>query len=284
MDYNDIFNQAQTLNLYGRLISLRRPIIMGVVNATPDSFFSSSRVKNDKEIIHKVNQMIEQGATIIDLGGCSTRPNAEFVSENEELDRVLPIIKLLKHEFPLIIISIDTFRARVASKALESGASMVNDISGGQLDEEMFSIISDYKAPYILTHFGGTIDNFVQPVVYKNLIKDMLDYFEDKVNQLTQLGHRELIIDLGFGFSKTVSQNYEVLQYLELFKIFNLPILVGLSRKSMIYKELNIKPEEALNGTTVLHTIALNKGAKILRVHDVKAAQEAIILCEKIIS
>ena len=276
------FNPKKTLNVNGNLLSLQKPIIMGILNATPDSFFASSRIQNEEAILQKAFSMIAEGAAILDVGGYSTRPNAQEVSEQEELQRVIWAVEILKSNFPQIPLSIDTFRSSVASAAIAKGAVIINDISGGQMDEKIFEIAAVLPVPYILTHSRGTPQTMTQLTTYEDFIKEILDYFENRISKLYQLGVKDIILDLGFGFAKTIDQNFELLGQLQLFKMFNLPLLVGVSRKSMVYKTLNCTSDESLNGTTVLHTIAILQGASILRVHDVRAAQEAIILCEKL--
>lgn len=267
-----------TINCNGNLIDLKNPKIMGVLNVTPDSFYDGGKFKNEDTIVLQVEKMLSDGATFIDIGAYSSRPGAAHVSEAEELKRIAPIIKLLVSKFPEIIISIDTFRSKVADECLTLGAAIINDISGGNLDPEMFNIAVKHKAPYIIMHMKGTPQNMQENTDYTNLITDILKYFSEKI----KLGHskklNDIIIDPGFGFSKTLEQNYELMQKLELFKSLKSPILVGISRKSMIYKLLDTDAKNALNGTTILNTIALLKGAHILRVHDVKEAKECIKL------
>ncbi len=264
------------------LLNLDEPIIMGILNVTPDSFFDGGKYLNDEAIIEKVNSMEYEGATIIDIGGYSSRPNANEVSEEEELIRVIPIIKLVRHNFPKLLISVDTFRSNVAKHSVEAGANLVNDISGGTMDSNMFKTIAELKVPYILMHIKGTPQNMQNNPIYNNVIEEVTEYFTDKIKDLNALGFKDIIIDLGFGFGKTVEHNYELLNNLEYFKSFKLPILTGISRKSMINKVLEINPDEALNGTTVLNTIALMKGTNILRVHDVKEAKEASLLVQSL--
>lgn len=267
-----------TINCNGNLIDLKNPKIMGVLNITPDSFYDGGKFKNEDTIVLQVEKMLSDGATFIDIGAYSSRPGAAHVSEAEELKRIVPIIKLLVDKFPEIIISIDTFRSKVADECLTLGAAIINDISGGNLDTEMFNIAVKHKAPYIIMHMKGTPQNMQENTDYTNLITDILKYFSKKI----KLGHskklNDIIVDPGFGFSKTLEQNYELMQKLELFKSLKSPILVGISRKSMIYKLLDTDAKNALNGTTILNTIALLKGAHILRVHDVKEAKECIKL------
>ena len=269
------------INCKGHLIDLESPKVMGILNLTPDSFYDGGKYKSEKGIIKQVEKMHVEGATFIDLGAYSSRPKAKDVSEDEELHRLLPVLELLVKEFPDIFISVDTFRSRVAREAINRGACMINDISAGALDDQMFSTVAQCQVPYIIMHMIGTPQTMGQHVFYKNLIKEMIYYFSQKIFQLRELGINDLIIDPGFGFSKTLDQNFELLQKLELFKSLNLPVLAGLSRKSMLYNLLDINPEQALNATTSANTIALMKGTNILRVHDVKEAMDAVRIVEK---
>ena len=269
-------------NNKGITLNLDEPIIMGILNVTPDSFFDGGKYLNEADITKQVSIMIKNGAKIIDVGGYSTRPNAAEVSEEEELKRVIPIIKLISTQFPDLIISIDTFRSDVAKKAIESGANLINDISGGSFDSDMFNTVAELNIPYILMHIKGTPKTMQENPTYTNVVEEVKEYFKTKITNLNQLGLTNIILDLGFGFGKTVDHNYQLLNALDEFHSFNLPILTGISRKSMINKVLDISPQEALNGTTVLNTIALMKGTNILRVHDVKEAKEAVILVERL--
>ena len=273
-------NKSITFKVNG--INLDEPIVMGILNVTPDSFFDGRNDLTEEDIIRKVNAMEYDGAKIIDIGGYSTRPGAEEVSEAEELKRVLPIVQLIRSNFKGMEISIDTFRSAVAEKCVKAGATIINDISGGSLDKKMFSCVADLKVPYILMHIQGNPKTMQENPSYNNVVKEVKQYFEEKINQLNQLGAKDIILDPGFGFGKTIEHNYELLNNLDQFKTFNLPILAGVSRKSMINKVLNTTPEEALNGTTTLNTIALTKGAKILRVHDVREARECVKLVEQL--
>lgn len=270
-----------TINCKGNLIDISTPKIMGILNVTPNSFYDGGKYKSETEILYQVEVMLNEGATFIDLGAYSSKSNADFVSEQEEVDRIIPVITLILRHFPDTIISVDTFRSEVAKKAIESGAAIINDISAGVLDDKMLETIAKYNVPYIMMHLRGTPQTMQSLNQYENIVKEMLFYFSEKVARARSYGINDLIVDPGFGFAKNIDQNYEVLQKLELFKVLELPILVGLSRKSMIYKLLNTNPQEALNGTTVLNTIALSKGATILRVHDVKEAAECIALYNK---
>ena len=269
------------INCKGHLIDLTSPRIMGILNVTPDSFYDGGIYKSDVAILQQVEKMLSEGATFIDIGAYSSRPNAEHISETEELSRLLPIIQLLVKEFPSIILSIDTFRSKVAHEAIEAGGSLINDISGGNLDENMFATIAKLQVPYIMMHMVGTPQNMQSNVTYDDLLKDIILYFSKKIFELRQLGVNDLIIDPGFGFSKTLDQNFELLQKMQLLSTFKLPILAGLSRKSMLYKLLNTSADKALNASTAANMIALNQGAAVLRVHDVKEAKEAIMIYEK---
>jgi dihydropteroate synthase len=251
---------------------------MGILNTTPDSFYEGSRAGSVENAVDRAGHMIAEGATILDVGGYSSRPGAADISEQEELDRVLPVIEVIIKNFPQAYVSIDTFRAGVARQAVERGACMVNDISGGSLDAQMFETVARLQVPYILMHMRGTPRTMKSQTDYGDILKEMVDYFQKKVYQLRQLDIKDIILDVGFGFAKTIEQNYFLLRNLEVFNILGLPVLAGLSRKSLIYKKLNIPVTGALNGTTVLNTLALSKGAAILRVHDVKEAVETVKL------
>ena len=270
------------INCKGQLIDLETPKVMGILNVTPNSFFDGGKYKNDSEILSRVEKMLNDGATFIDIGAYSSKPSAEFVSEDEELQRIVPIVKLILEHFSETLISIDTFRSEVAKACIENGAAIINDISAGILDDKMLETIAKYNVPYIMMHMRGTPQTMQTMTNYDNIVKEILFYFSERIAQARSLGINDLIIDPGFGFAKTLEQNYEVLQKMELFEMLELPLLAGFSRKSMIYKTLNSSAEEALNGTTVLNTIALTKGAKILRVHDVKEAMECVTLFNKI--
>ena len=251
---------------------------MGILNITPDSFYDGGKFTEETKILKQVEKMLEEGATFIDIGGCSTRPGAKDISEEEEKKRVLPAIEAILINFPQIIISVDTFRSSIAKIAVEAGAAMVNDISGGSLDKKMPEVVASLQVPYILMHMQGTPQTMASLANYENLLKEMIDYFHQKINVFQALGVKDIIIDPGFGFAKTIDHNFELLRKLEYLRILEKPMLVGLSRKSTIWKSLAIKPEEALNGTTSLNTVALLKGASILRVHDVKEAVEVVKL------
>ena len=271
-----------TLNCKGRLLIIREPIVMGILNITPDSFYEGSRLQETGKIIEKVSRMIEEGATIIDIGGQSTRPGAEKISETEEADRVQPVIEKIKKQFPEIFISTDTYYASVAKDAVTAGADMVNDISAGFLDPVMAETVAQLNVPYIAMHMKGNPQTMQRMAQYENIISEVLNYFAERINHLEKAGIKDIIIDPGFGFAKTIEHNFTMLNQLDHLKILQKPVLAGLSRKSMIYKTLNTTPEEALNGTTTLNTIALMKGANILRVHDVKEAMECIKLTSQL--
>ena len=256
------------------------PKVMGILNITPDSFFDGGKYKTDADFLKQTEKMLTEGAAIIDVGAYSSRPNAAFVSEAEEIERLTPIVALLTKEFPDIILSIDTFRAAVAKAALENGAAIINDIAAGLLDDNMLNVIAETKAPYIMMHMRGTPQTMTTLTNYDDIVKEMIFYFSERIAAARSLGISDIIIDPGFGFAKTLEQNYEVLQKLELFQMLEVPLLSAVSRKSMIYKLLETSPQEALNGTTFLNTVSLMKGAKILRVHDVKEAVECITLFE----
>jgi len=265
-----------TINIKGKLLNFSVPKIMGILNVTPDSFFDGGKYNSHDKILKQVEKMIISGAEIIDVGGYSSRPGASDISISEELKRVIPIIKLIRHEFPNSLISIDTFRSRVANESIISGADIINDISGGNLDLEMFKTAANLKAPYILMHMKGNPRNMMKNSNYFDVTHEICKYFSEKIEKARLEGINDIIIDPGFGFSKTIEQNYELLNNLDFLKQFQKPLLVGLSRKSMIYKLLNSTAEKALNGTSILHTVSLLKGADILRTHDVKEAVECV--------
>lgn len=280
MSEKNFFQAKQSLNIKGRLLDLSSPKVMGILNVTPDSFYNKSRTETIEDALRKVEQFLKEGATFIDIGGYSSRPGAKDISADEELERLIPVVESIANNFPEAIMSIDTFRARVAQETILAGAHVVNDIASGDMDDEMLETIAKLQVPYIFMHMQGTPQTMQQSPVYNNVLLDIVDYFSRKVEKLRILKIHDVILDPGFGFGKTIAHNYELLNKMEDFQIFGLPILVGFSRKGMIYKPLEISASEALNGTTVLHTIALQKGAKILRVHDVKEAVE----CVKLIS
>jgi len=270
-----------TINCLGQLIDLSTPKVMGILNITPNSFYDGGKYPTAKEILGQAEKMLSDGADFIDIGGYSSKPNAEPVSEKEEISRVLPVINSILKHFPKALLSIDTFRSEVAGICIENGAAIINDISAGNLDDKMFKTIAHYQIPYVMMHMKGTPQTMQTMTQYNNIVKEMLLYFSEKIALARSFGINDLIIDPGFGFAKTLEQNYEVLQKLELFQMTELPILVGVSRKSMIYKPLESNAEKALNGTSIINTIALTKGAKILRVHDVKEAAECVLLYNK---
>lgn len=278
---NELFTTNKTLNCRGELIDLSQPKVMGIINVTPNSFYAGSRQMDLRSILKQAEKMLSEGATFLDVGGYSSRPGAEDVSLEEESQRVLPAIKTIANQFPKAFISVDTFRSSIAKQAVDVGACMVNDISGGELDNQMFSTIAELQVPYVLMHMRGTPQTMTQHTDYEDLIKDIMDYFHPKVYQLRLMGVKDCMVDVGFGFSKTVEQNFTLLNALDYFKMLEKPLLVGLSRKSMIWRTLKTDAEHALNGTTTLHTIALIKGASILRVHDVREAVETIELVGK---
>lgn len=264
-----------TLNLRGRLLELREPQIMGILNVTPDSFFSESRTPDEEHIAQRVKQMMNDGADMIDIGGYSSRPGADDVSTEEEMNRLRRGLRIIRKLYPDVPVSVDTFRADVARMCIEEeGADIINDISGGMMDRQMFRTVAQLHVPYIMMHMQGTPDSMQLAPHYNNLRQEVMLYFAERIDRLCQMGAKDIIVDPGFGFGKTMEHNYELMAHLEDFHIFGLPLLVGISRKSMIYKLLGGTPQTSLNGTTVLNTIALTKGAHILRVHDVKEAVE----------
>lgn len=273
-----------TLNCKGKLMVLDKPCVMGIINATPDSFLADSRAANVDAALHKAERMIIDGTTFIDIGGQSTRPRSALISADEELKRVIPIVDAISKTFPDIFISIDTLYATVAASAIEAGAHIVNDISAGKMDENMISTVANLQVPYIAVHMKGTPQNMQRHCVYENVVREVLDYCIERIGACRKAGIKDMIIDPGFGFSKNKIQNFQLLKNLAVFNMLECPLLVGFSRKSMIYQTLNIKPEEALNGTTVLQTLALTQGAHILRTHDVKQAMEIITLWENFAS
>lgn len=275
-----LFSVNKTLNIKGQLIDLSKPKIMGILNVTPDSFYDGKKYNDDISILNQIEKMLSEGADFIDVGGYSTRPWAEEISMEEELTRTIPVIQLIVRKFPSAIISIDTFRSSVAKQAIDSGASMINDVSGGELDKAMFETVASLNVPYILMHMKGTPKTMISQSTYENLLREVVDYFHQKIFLLQNHRVKDIIVDPGFGFAKNIEQNFELLGKLDHFKILGKPMVVGLSRKSMIWKTLKIDPDGALNGTTALNSIALIKGASILRVHDVKEAKEVITLAE----
>ena len=272
----------QYINANGRLMDLSEPQVMGILNVTPDSFYAGSHGVTEGYIIDRIHQIMNEGASIIDIGACSTRPGADEVSIEEEMSRLRMGLELIRKHRPDAIVSVDTYRADVAKMCVEEyGAAIINDISAGQMDEQMFPTIARLGIPYIIMHMKGTPKDMQVNPQYDHFLKEVFYYFSEKVQRLRDLGVKDIIIDPGFGFGKTLEHNYELMNHLEEFALFELPLLVGVSRKSMIYKHLGITPEEALNGTTTLNTIALLKGANILRVHDVRQAMESIKIVQK---
>lgn len=274
---------SKTINIKGQLLSLDEPQVMGILNVTPDSFYAGSRKQTEAAIIDRIETILREGASIIDVGGYSSRPDAAEVSETEEMQRLEMALQPLLQHYPDVVVSVDTFRSSVARQCVEKyGVSMINDISGGELDERMFDTVAQLRVPYIMMHMRGTPQTMQQQTDYEDVTADLLKYFSQKLERLFRLGVNDVILDPGFGFSKTLTQNYELMRHLGDSRIFGLPLLVGVSRKSMIYKLLETTPEESLNGTTVLHTYALLQGADILRVHDVRAAKEAIRIVQQL--
>lgn len=271
------------MNVKGRLLDLSTPQVMGILNVTPDSFYSDSRMQTEKDIADRAQQIIDEGASIIDIGAYSSRENAEHISAEEEMNRLRTGLEILNRNHPDAVISVDTFRAEVAEQCVkEYGVAMINDISAGEMDNRMFATVAELGVPYIMMHMQGTPQNMQNEPHYDNLMKEVFLYFATKVQQLRDLGVKDIILDPGFGFGKTLEHNYELMAHLDEFSVFELPLLVGVSRKSMIYKLLGGTPQDSLNGTTVLDTVALMKGAHILRVHDVREAVETVRMTEKI--
>lgn len=266
----------RSINCNGTLIDLSTPKVMGILNCTPDSFFDGGKYHNSTAIVNQVEKMLSEGATFIDVGAYSSRPGAKHISEEEELGRILPVIKLLISEFPSILISVDSFRSHIAEQCIDHGACIINDISAGEMDAAMFSIVAKLQVPYVMMHMQGTPQNMQQNPTYENAVTDLLYYFSKKIAELRELGLNDIIADVGFGFGKTIAHNYQLLNHLALFKNLETPLLIGLSRKSMLYNPLGITAESALNATTAANTVALLNGASILRVHDVKEAVEAV--------
>ncbi|MCF6130472.1 dihydropteroate synthase [Flavobacterium sp. AS60] len=271
-----------TINCLGKLIDLSSPKVMGILNVTPNSFYDGGKHSDVKSVLFQVEKMLIEGATFIDIGAYSSKPSAEFVSEEEEIERLIPVIQLVLKHFPETLISVDTFRAKVAKAGIENGACIINDISAGSLDAVMMETVAKLQVPYVMMHMKGNPQTMQSMANYENITKEMLLYFSEKVSLARSLGISDLLIDPGFGFAKNKEQNFEVMNNLELFQMLELPILVGVSRKSMIYKTLETSADAALNGTTVLNTIALQKGANIIRVHDVKEAMECVKLFESL--
>ena len=272
------FRSNRYIQVRNKLFDLSIPKIMGVLNATPDSFFEGSRIEKNADLSSRVSAMVNAGMDILDIGGCSTRPGSEEVSEKEELERVLPLIKQIRKEFPEVLISIDTFRASVAEEALKVGADIINDVQGGNFDPRIWEIAKQYKAPYILTHSRGNSQTMLDMSTYNSIVLDILQELSEKIARIKKAGVVDIIIDLGFGFAKTPEQNFELLKNLSIFSMLEFPILCGFSRKSMISKRLDITVEESLNGTSILNTFAVTKGASLIRVHDVKEAKQIVSL------
>ena len=272
----------KTINCKGNLIDLSTPKVMGVINLTPDSFYDGGKLTSEKEILLQANKMLQEGATFLDLGAYSSRPGAQFVSEKEEIHRLLPVIKILLNEFPETLLSIDTFRSNVANESIYAGASLINDISAGTLDDHMFKIIAQHQVPYVMMHMRGTPETMMQNTDYTDLTKEVIYYFSERIAKARSFGINDLIVDPGFGFSKTLDQNYDLFNDLELFRYLNAPLLIGISRKSMIQKKIKTTAADSLNGTTALHAIAIQKGVSILRVHDAKEAFETINLLQNL--
>jgi dihydropteroate synthase len=277
---NTFFQKKLTLNSGGKLIDLDKPKVMGIINVTPDSFFDGSRKPSVEDALQQAEKMLNEGADFLDLGAYSSRPGADDIPVQEETDRLLPVVEAITANFPGAILSVDTFRSAVAEAAIKAGAHIINDISGGQLDEAMFATVARLQVPYILMHMKGTPQNMVQKAQYEDVFNEVLAYFAERYHQLKQLGVTDVIIDPGFGFAKTPAQGYELMGKMQGFEILQLPVLVGVSRKKMIYSMLGSTAAEALNGTTALNAIALTKGANILRVHDVKEAVEVVRIWE----
>ena len=280
-----LFSRNFSLNLNGQILDLTTPRVMGIINATPDSFYQNSRLPEPVQALQKAREMIAQGADILDIGAVSTRPGAKDISEEEELKRLTPVLETIRNEIPECIISVDTWRSGVARLVHERfGVDLINDISAGQLDPEMFSIVAQNDLSYVMMHMLGTPDTMQESPQYKNVVDDLLQFFGERVHKLRKLGVNDIVVDPGFGFGKNLDQNYTLLMELDTFQMLELPLMVGISRKSMIYKVLNSDPDEALNGTTAAHMAALLKGASLLRVHDVKAAVETVKIFQHIVN
>jgi dihydropteroate synthase len=279
-----MFYQKQTLNCRGRLVSLEEPLVMGILNLTPDSFYDGGRYISADDLLRQGEKMLMEGATFIDVGGMSSRPGAALVEENEERKRVLPAIESLHRRFPEALISIDTVRAVVAAESVAAGACLVNDISAGGFDEQMYPTVARLGVPYVLMHMQGTPDTMQKEPVYEDVVREVLDFFIRETGKLRTLGVRDILLDPGFGFGKTVAHNYRLLTMMHTFSMLECPVLAGISRKSMICKILGVAPANALNGTTALHMVALQQGAKILRVHDVGEAREVIQLWQQTVA
>ncbi len=277
-----IFYSKKTLNLQGRLLSLDKPIVMGILNITPDSFYDGGQYNLPDQVLSRATQLLTEGASILDIGGYSSRPGADDITEAEEIARVVPAIQAILKTYPEAIISVDTFRAQVAHEAVQAGALIVNDISGGSLDPKMYETVASLQVPYVLMHMRGTPQTMTQLNQYEHLVYEVMQDLQQKVVKLKELGLHDVVIDPGFGFAKNIAQNFHLMEHLRLFQALGLPILAGVSRKSMIYKTLKTTPDEALNGTIALNTVASKNGANILRVHDVKAAVETIRMVDSL--
>ena len=281
IEYINMINN--TLNLNGSLVSISKPMVMGILNVTPDSFYANSRKQTERDIHERIEQIIQEGGDLIDVGGYSSRPNAVEVSAVEEMDRLVLALEILKNDYPQIPVSVDTFRASIARQSVEEyGVSLINDIAAGEMDAAMFQTVADLGVPYCMMHLKGTPQTMQQHVHYENMMEEIIFYFSRKVKALRLLGVKDIILDPGFGFSKTLDQNYELMKRLREFDLFDLPLLVGVSRKRMIYELLDATPEQSLEGTTALHTYALLQGASFLRVHDVKAAVDVVKIVGKL--
>lgn len=272
----------QVINCNGKILDLSTPAVMGILNITPDSFYHASRISGVEQAVLKAGNMIEEGARIIDIGGMSSRPGSDFISAEEELSRVLQVVTAIRNKYTDTIISVDTFRSEIAAHCIDKGADMINDISAGSLDPSILDIVAKNKIPYIFMHMHGIPRTMQENPVYENVTADILKFMFGKLRYFRSLGIEQIIADPGFGFGKNMDDNYRLLNNLEVFKILEIPILTGISRKSMLYRFLDITPEESLNATSAMHVIALQKGAKILRVHDVKEAVELVRLLEKL--
>ena len=280
---NKFLKRKNTINLDGRILDLAQPVVMGILNVTPDSFFDGGKYKTEKKVLKRAEEILEQGGTVIDIGAVSTKPGAEGISTKDEIDRLLPAVRAVKKAFPEAFVSIDTYRSWVALTVIEEcGPCMVNDVSGGEFDDHMFDTVGKLSVPYILMHMQGTPLKMQENPEYEDIIRDISLFFTDRVKRLTKAGVKDIIIDPGFGFGKTLEHNYELLNRLDSFKVFQLPLMVGISRKSMISKLLEISPDDALNGTTIINTLALLGGTDILRVHDVREAVETVQILNKL--
>lgn len=274
--------EKQTINCRGKLLDLSSPIVMGILNLTPDSFFDGGRYTTESAMLHQVEKMLDEGAAIIDLGGMSSRPGAVLIPESEELRRVLPAVGAILRRFPETVISVDTFRSEVAAQTVAAGASIINDIYAGRFDEKMFETVATLGTPYIMMHMQGDPDNMQKAPNYGDVVKEILQFFIEKMGRLRSLGVKDIVLDPGFGFGKTIEQNYQLLKNLHIFRMTELPILAGISRKSMICRVLDVPPAQALNGTSALHMVALQQGARLLRAHDVREAMEVVQLWKQL--